>query len=71
LFRFSPAFPYILTQFGIFRNYTWEEDRLLFFTPEERAASEERVRLMAERTKVRSERGLFLKKLIGLNGVRQ
>jgi len=52
-------------------KHTWEEDRLLFFSPEERAASEERVRLMAERTKSRSERGLFLKKLIGLNGVRQ
>jgi DNA-binding XRE family transcriptional regulator len=50
---------------------SWEDLRLELFTPEERAASDLRVKVMFELIRARNEKGISQKKLEELSGVRQ
>ena len=49
----------------------WEDLRLELFTPEERAASDLRVKVMLELIRARNEKGISQKKLEELSGVKQ
>lgn len=50
---------------------SWNELRKEFFTPEENAASDLRVAMMAELVRARKELGISQKKLEELSGVKQ
>jgi ribosome-binding protein aMBF1 (putative translation factor) len=53
------------------RGRSWNDVEAELFTPEEIAASNLRVDIMAELTKARNERGLSQRKLEELSGVKQ